>query len=542
MNMAKKLLVLLPPLLLAPQFGHTFDLIGNSFFMPRSQSVDAARELTGWHPYINTYKEDADKIYGAFYANPIYTQSLRPERIAQALFGTDKLQISGSEVLTRGPNDWLADYFGLGPTFHSVVCVKPLIRNALVDFNFYLGQKNWYIRAHIPGGWTQWGLHLDEQVTGTQTTFPAGYMDTGAAYPGASSFTQAMQGNTVFGQMRSPLRSGKICGSQTTGGFAEMQLALGWNFVNQENGHIGLNLRGSIPAGTRPTGEFLFEPVMGNGRHAELGVGFTGHVLIWEKDGEQELSFFADLNLTHQFKSRQCRSFDFCASSTCTPDTCCATCSPQNSYIGGACCCKPNFASRYILLKEFDTHGNYTHKLLPAVNVTTRPCHVSVDFQADLAAMFGYTYKSFVCDLGYNGWFRSKEKITITSCLPENTYALKGIQNVAGAAAQATQNFATIHGNLLSEQDTVADQKPPVFVNKLDSSSAQSQKALTHKFFAYLGYGFAEKHSGELRDYIPFFGIGGDIEIEGMNRDSTFHPYKNTLSQWGIWLKGGFAY
>lgn len=551
MNVVKKYAVLLPPLLLCPRLAHAFDLIGYSFFMPRSQSVDAARELTGWHPYIN--KSDQHELYGAFTVNPVYTQSVRAERIAQSLFGTNVLQVSGSQVLTRGPNDWLADYFGLSSTFHSIVHIEPMIRNALVDFNFYLGRENWYVRAHVPGVWTQWSLGLDEQVTSTQTIFPAGYMDTGAVYPGANSFTKAMQGTTTFGQMKSPLAAGKICGKQTKGGFAEIQLAAGWNFVNQYNGHAGLNLRGSIPAGTRPTGEYLFEPVVGNGKHPELGIGFTGHVLIWEKDGEQELSFFVDLNMTHQFKSRQCRSFDFCASTTgCTIDRCCAPCCTpgpcgtpcftNQSSCSSDSCCRPNFCSRYILLKEFGESGSYTNNLIPAVNVTTRRCDVSVDFQADLAAMFGYTYNGLVCDIGYNGWFRSRERISICGAIPSNTYALKGIQNVAAPDTQETQSHATIHGNLFENQEFVADRSSPVFVQSLNPNSAASPKALTHKFFAYLGYGFETKHSGEKRAYVPFFGIGGDIEIEGMNRDSTFHPYKNTLSQWELWLKGGFTY
>ena len=30
-------------------------LTGRSFFSPRSQGVDAARQLVGWQPYINQY-------------------------------------------------------------------------------------------------------------------------------------------------------------------------------------------------------------------------------------------------------------------------------------------------------------------------------------------------------------------------------------------------------------------------------------------------------------------------------------------------------
>ena len=79
-------------------------------------------------------------------------------------------------------------------------------------------------------------------------------------------------------------------GSTHRSGFAEAQLALGWNFVNCQIGHAGLNIRGSIPAGTRSKAIYLFEAIIGNGHHAELGIGFTGHLILWERDGEQQIT------------------------------------------------------------------------------------------------------------------------------------------------------------------------------------------------------------------------------------------------------------
>ncbi len=42
--------------------------------------------------------------------------------------------------------------------------------------------------------------------------------------------------------------------------------------------------------------------------------------------------------------------------------------------------------------------------------------------------------------------------------------------------------------------------------------------------------------------YSPFIGVGGEIEFEGINTRLTEREDKNAISQWGLWLKGGWAY
>src|SRR3990172_4578033 len=71
-------------------------LQGVSFFSPRSQSTDAARNIVGWHPYIHRY--DIKSCYATLSAAPEVTTSFHADRIAYALFGTDTLHISGSQI------------------------------------------------------------------------------------------------------------------------------------------------------------------------------------------------------------------------------------------------------------------------------------------------------------------------------------------------------------------------------------------------------------------------------------------------------------
>jgi len=506
-------------------------LQGKSFFNARSQSEDAARELTGWHPFIHRF--GIDKNYACYAFNTGYARSIRANRIAQALFGTDQLVVSGSMVTNRGPNDILADYFGLSPAFLADVHLAPRIQNAFFDFQAFWGLDAWckglYVQLHAPAVWTEWDLNLTECATdnGSSTPFPALYMAEDSIAAPVHSFVEALKGNTTFGQMQDPLRFGKVDGAQSKGGLSDVQLALGYDFILRENGHAGFNLRCAIPTGSRPKGEYLFEPVVGNGKHWELGVGFSGDVLVWEKDGDQELHFFADINATHLFDARQKRSFD----------------------LGEPCDCDDmtNFGSRYILIKEFDADGNYDGKLAPLINKTTLPCKVNVSIEVDMVFMFGYTYRDFIFDIGYNGWIRAKERIELDNCdcrFPSNKYALKGIQDVAlngGIPSNSTQSTATLMGNNFADQNMVSDTNPPIFITEqdIDPDSAAVPRALTHKFFAYLGYAWQER--AEQNKVVPFVGLGSDIEFEGINERDTEQPNKTTLSQWSFWIKFGIS-
>lgn len=498
-------------------------LHGKTFLAPRSDSVNAARELVLWHRYINQYCQD---FYGAFSVTPEYKHSFRPNRLAEYFWAQDSLVIAGSQVLNRTPEiDILADYFGLSPSFESKITMNPQIRTGLIDFDVYLGYHDYYIRAHVPYVWTKWTYKLNEQETqGTpNTNYPAGYMDASAVTPPAHSFTQAINGGLTWGQVRA-LEFGRIDNPKGISGFAETQVAIGWNFINTPLGHVGLNLRGSIPAGTRSKALYLFEPIIGNGHHPELGVGFTSHALLWEKDGNQEIGIYCDVNLTHLFSSRQRRSFDLY-----NPDD------MQNLEYQG-------FASRYILAKVFAANV-YTDVTLPVINITTLECDVSAAIQMDLAIMASYECGGYTVDLGYNAWFRSREMISNREQIPDRTYALKGIQNVAGPGilgAQATQSTATIFGNDFTDQALVADPNPPIYFSDsmINESSAEATRGFTHKLFGNFGYTWNDC----MHWVSPFFGIGGEVEFEGLNPRHLIKANKNSISQWGVWVKCGFGY
>lgn len=493
---------------------HAYELAGRTFYLPRPQGNDGARELVQFSRYL--YPQESGPWHAHAMAVPAYGQSFRSERIAGYYFNSTELLVSGSESGERTPDTFLADYFGLSPAFRSTVNIKPSIHNFSCDFDLYGCHDAFYLRLRLPAAHTRWHFALDEEVmiNGRTIPFPALYMANPTVEPPYESFVQAICGDRTYGDVKEALKFGKICACpQTKSGLADVHIDVGWHGYRTDRYYGGLYLRAVIPTAERPSPEYLFEPVLGNGHHGEAGLGALGRILLWESEGLRQVSMIGALNITHLLSSRQRRSFDIC---------------------------RNGFASRYILLKQFDENNEYTGTLVPAINVTTLPCSVSAAANIDGTLMFGYQDERYDIDLGYNFWLRTKEHICLCGDLP-GRYGVKGIQNVydgAGDPSPLTQSTATIYGNKLTqeEQARTADDPSPVILatTDLDIRSGESPRAFTQKLFVFVG-----RQWTHVEHVIPYFGVGAQIEFEGVAPEKFRQANYNTVAQWGFWFKGG---
>jgi hypothetical protein len=499
-------------ILLPSNYIYTYELAGPSFYGARSQSVNAARGLVGFCQFLN--KQNCG-FEGMLVAVPTFQRSFKSQRIAQYFFNNDVIRVTGSLVQDRLETDLLADYFGLSPSFASTVVMNPEIESALADIDLYLSYNPWYIRIHAPVCWSRWHYKLDETITnnGTKTPFPALYMAEGQSREAATSFTEGICGNRIWADVQQGLHNSIICGARSTHGLADLRMFLGWHILRNKCYYAGLNVIVAAPTGTKIHGKYFFEPVVGNGHHWELGIGFDGRVLAWECEGGHTLSLYGTVHATHMFRNYQQRSFDFC---------------------------RNGFDSRYLLLKEFNDNGQYSGNLVPASNITTLPCSVWAGGQFDIVAMLGYLSHGLEIDFGYNAWIRTREHVKICGSIAPHRYGIKGIQNVTyadGTPNNTTQSNATIHGNELTteEQEATADSST-VFIRTQDLNpcSAAATSAFSQKFFAHVGYSWSQYCHTQ-----PYVGIGGEIEFEGNKQNYDRQANHNTVAQWGIWLKGG---
>lgn len=492
------------------------NLNGVSFLSIRPQSNHPARTLTLW-PYWRTHCINQTE----FTCNALagYTHSFHPHRMSQALFGTDILEFAGKDVTPRGPCAIVADQFGLSSDFHATAHITPVIATTMLDLNFFASFSHWceglYASIHAPIASTKWKFRVDETPLGgsENTPFPALYMDDGPVTP-IGSIKQALDGTARFGQMQTPLEFGKITGSHTKSGVSDVTLVIGWHPYLNECQRTSISAHLVIPTGNRPEAEFFFEPTLGNRKQWQLGLGLAGDWLLWEKNDIQEIRLYGDAVISHLFASTQRRSFDFC----------------------------PNgFGSRFLLMKEFNSIGNYTSTLVPAINHSTRKCKVRINLDATISFMACYSNPCMHISLGYSGWIRSKEKITLKQPFPENIFGFKGLQNVA--IAPMVPSNATQRNVTLFSTDTTADMPSPRLISPcdLDLDSAASPRLVTHTFFFHISRSFISEC---LKEYnaSPFFGIGCLAEFQDINPRIAPHPEKVTMAQWGFWGSCGVSW
>lgn len=373
------------------------------YYNIRSQSVNLAREVAGTTNFVNLHNQQ--QTYGTLVGIVEYQQSFNPYAIARSIFGCDLLDsacgsrpgiyIAGSQTTDRRPTDWLADYFGLATDFLSRVSFKPVIKNVIVDLDFYLGADEWaeglYFAIRAPITHTKWFMDMCETVSSVgQNNYAAGYFSALSEPNTLDSFTQFITGNapqfssvplsngdifpaTIF----QPLANAKISKKPLIRtGIAEFQFAVGWNYCKPD-WHIGLGARFRAPTGLRPQGEFAFEPMIGNSHHWEFGGGLSGHWDFWKNECEtRHAGIFIDAIVTHMFTARQHRTFDL---------------------IG-----KPN--SRYMLAQNLGTtrlatslssafpNLEFQSEVTPVANLTTMDVDVTIPVQGELVIMGNYTH------------------------------------------------------------------------------------------------------------------------------------------------------
>lgn len=596
---------------------------GITTFIPRSQGANTARELIGWQ--FQLYQPYYIENYTTLAFTTEYTRSYKPEHIANTLFCTDCLTFAGSQAQRNNGVDIIADYFGLPTDFKGTLSIKPFIENYILDFNLYFGLNELlpglYLRIHAPLTHTKWSLGLDECVACAgkfrgHDQFPTGYMYSATAPtpPGSDvcyinnavdpnviitpittnsgqgqqdcttnqsvpynctthSLREALSGEFTFGDMTERWKYGRFsfCGRNKTA-LADVDIILGYNFIESDLGHFGLYLQAVAPTGNRPKARYIFEPIAGNGKHWELGVGISTHITLYDDNLVHGYSagFYLEGNVTNVFKTEQKRSFDFT---------------------------KNGRLSRYMLLKEFDVDNLYIGRMINAINFATRNAEIHVGYKADLSAKLALTFGGWMTDIGYNFYARSAETVCIkTECpcdIDQRRFGIKGTTGVCSSSYavnnsvipamamipdtgslkdSTTQPNATMfaintnpslvvpegvasltlayNSNALTVDTPTADLIPangfivsnavfasgvsavnPVILSccDLDPNSAAQSRMLTHKVFGHIGYLWEDFC------FQPHIGLGAEVEIDG-------REIHNALSQWGIWLKGGLTF
>jgi len=443
----------------------------------RSDSRHKPRQLVG--DYQFTHLRDKDSCYGLLSIMPAYSVTFRSEKILNCLFGGclcednccygRAIKVQGSAVEDRNSRAWLADYFYLPRNYEGVFAVKPIIKTFTLNFDCFLGLDGFlrglYLRLYGPLAHSRWDLNFCDRVTtpGTPMDHSCGYFSQ-AAYPGNSllqsfcdymcgAIPEEVEGNDITFNTIKYAKMSKCARSET--GFADLRMELGYDIFNCDDYRFGINIQAAAPTGKMKKPCYLFDAMVGNGNHWELGGGLGGHFCLWESDEEnRRFNFVYDANITTMFKNRQCRTFDICGKANSaymlaakfgdndereSPPTALNVTDFQVGWAESQST-TPDTAANLDATTP-TPNKQFAFEYMPIANLSTLNVDVRINVHADVVAMFNYVCGDFTWDLGYNFWARSCEKIcanarcnrgTLYDSAQANTWALKGDARMFG--------------------------------------------------------------------------------------------------------------
>lgn len=330
-------------------------------------------------------------------------------------------------------------------------------------------------------------------------------------------------GETILGQTvidrQAPLTAGKINGEHSATGLADVDMVLGYNFLNNNKYHVDVNVALSLPVGNKPTGEYLFEPVYGT-RHVGIGGGIDADARIWGTDCHHiKVNFKANYRYMIQATEKRMLSLNH---KQWGQYVLLASADPDTTVLGNN--------------QEDETNRSF---LTPAANILNQYCDVTPGSQFD--AMLGFSYKrcGLSLDLGYNFYARERERVKSQQLIPGKTYvvAARGLDIttniVAGEAGDSSSepfadNAAIADGNtVINGSATPMVASDYISHEDIDANAAATPAQITNSIYAGAGYLF------KAYGYPVFLGIGGKYEFAANN---------NVLEVWQAWGKVGINF
>ncbi|MGZ6254636.1 MAG: hypothetical protein ACXWL5_01435 [Candidatus Chromulinivorax sp.] len=517
--------------------------ISKNLFLHRAFSANTAREMYMQGPVMST---DFDGFFSFFSFTGAYQHSWQQNEDT----GLGAFPFwSGTNTMTVGTNSNFSNLdayqFGLGQVSQNgSITLNPIVYQGGADFMLYFGSSindpGVFLKLKAPLGIIGINPELTEvPATLSTTATPSPYNYNAQYQPGALSvstqpvndpattMTQAFAGNLANGQNKNgdflPMQFGLIDGKQLSGTqFGDIEMALGYNFIANEDNLFGVAFRASAPSANKPTCQYLMEPIFGRGSSWTVGGYLVGKTKLWEDHANKSLTLNIMATILHWVKSSTIRSFDLSANGV---------------------------GSKYLLVADYNNNA-YQGVIQNLINLSTLSANSSISAEGDASIALSYLANSFEFDFGYNFWGRTAEILSISGDFPNNQYAVLGRQTVGEPgnpgvnANQACQPLATINlsaapvsvpvdpNTQVTSQSSVVSALTPA--NRISGNSAfdldgaAQNSSSTSKLFAKVSYSNLDSH------FSPHIGLAGEFEI------ST--NYNNALAQWSVALVGGMYF
>ena len=478
-----------------------------TFMQLRPTGVDLPMEYTTFNELINRKAED--KFGGNFQVTGFYKDSNSGDDLAEYFLVNNKHTIAVTEsaaiaTTISSMTDVTLEYLihdlaatNVNKTASLSLDPQTQSYGVRIDYHQDLDKilKGLYLKANLPI------VHVENNVkiktSGTDLLAHAATgltADTAASTVLLNYFNGSFSNTTIAANKQAALTHAKLTGHQDETGVADIDIALGYKFLNKHNYYASLAIAITIPTGNEADGVYAFEPIVGNGQHFGLGGDFNAQAKVWG-DCNHNLKLNLMIKYRYLFESSEKRTLQ------------------MNN--------RP--FSQYFLLVPAGAAAVIAN-LIPAANVLTKNCDVTPGSQFDGILGLAYNNGGFNLDLGYNMYFREGESVHLKDTITLGSYAIAARNfNVGTQAVPAI----IVAADNITDGGAANGTASIVQVEHTNITAAETPSQFTNSIYAGFGYYFKEWETPLL------LGLGGKYEWASKN---------SSPDQWDVYGKIGIGF
>ncbi len=291
------------------------------------------------------------------------------------------------------------------------------------------------------------------------------------------------------------LTHAKMENGKSHSGLADLETKLGIALINNKNSWLKIGASMVTPTSNRPTGEFIFEPICGNGQHWEFGGFADTKYLLWQND-RSSISFLANVSCSYGLEDIEKRTLSI-QKDDGTPVP---------------------FSQYYVVGQRG------LRQLFPFANISTQDLKVTPGVHGQALANVALTFKNVVFDCGYNLFAKQRETVQLKNAWDDNMYAI-ALNNYG----TATEKTFMIDNNGTYDSDNIDKlilDKHTIKSNNLDMRSVTTPAQITHKFYGSIS------HTTNWQNPL-LFGLGAAYELGSAN---------SNIDAYSMWLTANLAF
>ena len=421
-----------------------------------------------------------------------YSRSMRSDELARYFLFNNKTSLRVKEAtptthLTEIGQDVLAANFNISTnagTFDSTIEMAP--RQATYGAQFNIRKyfhHDWWVALEVPVMHVSNDLNLTETVSVTGGKVATGNGIEGDAYVATIKDAFKQDG----------LKYGKIDGRQKLTRAGDIVVKFGYDCPKFNREDLYITTYGSVivPAGNKATGEYMFEPIVGNGGHLALQFGTRGDVLREHSYKNGQIWYSWGIESQYLFKNTQKRSFDLYQNG------------PWSRYL-------PVYATAAQRTTGGVASATY------AINLLTCDTEVTPGFSGRITTAINFVADKWYMGASYESHLMKAEKLKLADAWEHTEATIADYQ----FQAATTNRFRSIGTALVNDDETSAH--ATIKEADINLNSAAHPAAISHVISARIGRQNKCKKC-------PFqLELGGNLEFSRQN---------TALSRWGGWAR-----